>query len=395
MSLAQALEEAASALPAHADAIRPANGDPHRLLAGLDAAAALEVATWLLEQQPAAAEDLLDAWSAEEAGLAHLRALAARDLGRSGRKALRRVLHRLRSRGVRVDEAPAPRAPRRLPEAEEPLSGALLSDLDPLGFRIGYLVEPHEGGGARIFELLLDEAAGVVDCRVYQAPRGRARRFLREAGRGTGPRLVPVPEDAWRALVRRAVAAQPADRPPPRSFAEWRSRLLRAAEAAQTPGEVLAGRLQVPAEPARVRRVAERVREGGLGPWPPPRDRLREEEERIRAAMASGLVLSGSQRGERLRDLVREAAERLFAEEGGRLLARRLGEAAAMAEARGEEELARDLLSAASAVEREPETAAPLTEAFAEAALAPVLRDLRPPEGEPETSGDEGRVLRP
>ena len=33
MTLPQALEEAAAALPAHADAIRPANGDPHRLLA--------------------------------------------------------------------------------------------------------------------------------------------------------------------------------------------------------------------------------------------------------------------------------------------------------------------------------------------------------------------------
>ena len=395
MSLAQALEEAATALPEYADAIRPANGDPHRLRADLDAPAAREVAGWLLEERPAAAEELLEAWSTDDAGLAHIRALAERDLGRAGRKALRRVVHRLRSRGVPIGEPSGPRAPRKLPAPEEPVSGALLSDLDPLGLRIGYLVEPHEGGGARIFELLLDEAAGVVDCRVYQSPRGRARRFLREAGRGAGPRLVPVPEDAWRALVRRVAAEQPADRPPPRSFAEWRSRLVGVAEDARSPGEELAAKLRVAPEPARIRRVAERVREGRLGPWPPPPDRLREEEERLRAAMATGLVLSGVQRTERLRDLVREAAERLLADGGAARLARRLEESAAMAAARGEEEAARDLLAAAAAVEAEPGSAAPVTEALAEAALAPVLRELRPPAEKPETGGDEGLLVRP
>lgn len=395
VSLAGALEEAAAALPAHADAIRPANGDPDRLLAELDETAALEVAAWLLEHRPAAGEELLDAWSAREAGRERIEALAGRELARPGRKALRRVLHRLRSRGVAVEAEAAPRAPRRLPQPEEPLSGALLSDLDPLGVRIGYLVEPHEAGGARIFELLLDEAVGVLDCRVYQAPRGRARRFLREAGRGASARLVSVPEEAWRALVRRVAGAQAPDRPVPRSFAEWRRRLLRGEAGAKTPGEALAARLRVPPEPGRARRLAERIREGRLGPWPPPPDRLREEGERLRAAMASGLVLSGAQRAERLRDLVAEAAARLFAGEGGALLARRMEEAAAMADGRGEEELARDLLSAAAALRDEPETAAPVAEALAEAALAPVLRELRPPPEEPKAGGDEHLVLRP
>ena len=48
MSLATALERAAEALPSEADVIRPANGDPDRLLAGLSAEGAVRVLVSLL-----------------------------------------------------------------------------------------------------------------------------------------------------------------------------------------------------------------------------------------------------------------------------------------------------------------------------------------------------------
>ena len=92
MSLADALEAAASALPDAADAIRPANGDPERVLEALAPEPAARVAGWLLENRPADAEELVEAWSRSEAGRQVVAGLAADALGKAGRKALRRVL---------------------------------------------------------------------------------------------------------------------------------------------------------------------------------------------------------------------------------------------------------------------------------------------------------------
>jgi hypothetical protein len=85
VSLARALEAAASALAAHEDAIRPANGDPERLLGALAPDAATEVLAWLLEHHPADGEELALAWADLEAGAAPLRALEERALGKAGR----------------------------------------------------------------------------------------------------------------------------------------------------------------------------------------------------------------------------------------------------------------------------------------------------------------------
>ena len=60
MSLADALEAAATALAAEAEAIRPANGDAARLLAALPSEGARRVAAWLLANRPVDAEELAD-----------------------------------------------------------------------------------------------------------------------------------------------------------------------------------------------------------------------------------------------------------------------------------------------------------------------------------------------
>ena len=106
VGLPEALERAASALPADADAIRPANGDPARLLELLDAEAAARVLRWLLTNEPADGAELAGAWAEDpEAGLAALLRVTEERLPKAGRKALRRAHHRLRSRGVELPEA--------------------------------------------------------------------------------------------------------------------------------------------------------------------------------------------------------------------------------------------------------------------------------------------------
>jgi hypothetical protein len=75
MSLAEALEAAAGALPAEADAIRPANGDAARLLATLSAEGAARVARWLMAERSVDAEELAEVWCEEAAGQAALLAV--------------------------------------------------------------------------------------------------------------------------------------------------------------------------------------------------------------------------------------------------------------------------------------------------------------------------------
>jgi len=195
VSLAHALEEAAQAQPELADAIRPANGDPGRLREALSPEQATEVLAWLLAERSEAGEERAEAWAAEPEGAAVLAAISEASLSKSGRKALRRLRHRLRSRGVELPEGePAPRVAT-LPELDDRMAGARVSPLDPSGARIVYLVEPHPQGGTRLFEVVLDEARGLLGFDVYGAPRRKARAFLRELeGRPRFP-VVEVEEE--------------------------------------------------------------------------------------------------------------------------------------------------------------------------------------------------------
>ena len=62
MSLPESLERAATELVDLADQIRPANGDPHRLLEELKPDEASDVLVWVLANQPESAEELVEAW---------------------------------------------------------------------------------------------------------------------------------------------------------------------------------------------------------------------------------------------------------------------------------------------------------------------------------------------
>jgi len=169
VSLATALERAAEALPSEADVIRPANGDPVRLLAGLAPESAVRVLVSLLGDDVDAAEELLGAWLEEPAGVAALLAVEEDGLPKPARKLLRRAQHFLKSQGMRI-EAPAP-APTvaHLPKVEDELRVAAVSSPDPFGFCMAYLVEGHPSGGVRLFEVSFGEGQGIASVEVYAA----------------------------------------------------------------------------------------------------------------------------------------------------------------------------------------------------------------------------------
>ena len=102
MSLPESLERAASELGGLADQIRPANGDPHRLLDALNAEQAGQLLAWILNEEPEAAGELILVWGELDAGAAVIQAVPDEGIAKAGRKLLRKARHRLRSQGIEM-----------------------------------------------------------------------------------------------------------------------------------------------------------------------------------------------------------------------------------------------------------------------------------------------------
>lgn len=376
MSLADALELAATALPEAADAIRPANGDPDRVLDALDAPLAARVLTWLMAEDAEAASELADAWGRHERMDAVLEAVDESALAKPARKALRRVRHRLRSRGVALPE-PAPEARvARLPGgSEEALDIALVSPFDPTGARIVSLVDAPPGGGARLFQVITDARRGILECRSYTTTRGKARRFARELAARDQYAGTEVSSDAARAWVSRCAARQPADRPLPRPFVESRSQLE---SDGRTPGELARAALGA-ADSAR--RAVELVRGGDVGPWIPAGDALRVTAEKLQELAKGQIILSQGSRREQIEEILGDAIDSVFDEDESARVAEWLEETAYLLWKKGRDDDARACLAAGADVE--------VRRALLEVALAPVLANAAQSDDD-AAAGSEG-----
>jgi hypothetical protein len=380
VSLADALERAAGALPELADLIRPANGDAERLIAALDGGQAASVLAWMLAEAPADAEALAAEWVGLDAGFAALSSLDESTLPKPGRKALRRLRHRLRSQGRVLPEAPVAPRVARLPGVEAEVEGAFVSPLDPSGARVIVIVQPNPAGGARIFELVADDALGIRRCDVFKAARGKVRRFLREAtapGRGAG---AAVSVDAARALVARAAAAQPADRSLPRGFAEWRSQIGVAREGVATPGEEASAALPEPGAEDRAR-IVGMVEQGLVGPWPPD-ERLRQASERLGEARSAKIVVSGGTLDQRVDAILEDAAEAAYDGGFSAVTAARFEESAYLFWKTGREPEARACLAGAQAFREGEARRNPVARALLGRLLAPLMKQKEEEESE-------------
>ncbi|MEZ4280665.1 MAG: hypothetical protein R3F21_13785 [Myxococcota bacterium] len=398
MSLPECLERAASELPELADRIRPANGDPRRLLDLLSPSAkgpadAAGVLARVLAADADAGEELLEAWSELPEAVGVIAAVPENEVPKAGRKLLRRALHRLRAKGVAIETpvTTAPTAPRRLASVSDRWQAAHVSAPDFRGTRMGYLVDDHPAGGARLFEIRFDPARGILDFKLYNAGRSKVRGFLKSLMAGTNQRLFEVEHGALCALVRRASLAQPADRALPTFFVEWRSRLFSEAAAAEpVPGE----RVRAALEPAEDRaasreRVVADLRAGRIGPWPPATTWV---AERMEAAQKRVEGLAGSARNEAIDAFVEETTQALADTTDRSGLAEQLAEWAWIEWKREDREAARALLavSAELAGAGGAEGNRALARARVDAVFGPFLEALKKDAPKQETLENEG-----
>jgi hypothetical protein len=397
IGLPEALERAAVALPGDADQIRPANGDPFALLSLLDAEASQRVMEWLLAHEPLAGSELVEAWT--DAG-GDAAALVARIDGsgfpKGARKALRRAHHRMRSRGESIPE-PAPQPiVATLPRVVDEIAASLVSGLDPRGTRMAYIVENDPSGGARLFALAIDEARGVRELEVFSAGRSKIKAFVRDCTRRAEYPAVEAPLEAVRALIARSAAAQPADSPAPRSFAEWRSHIADPAEGSSTPGELARAALAAAGAGGAgdVGRAVALVRNHSIGPWPPANETLSEIAERLGEVAEGVVVVSAATGRERVERELDEAVDRVFDAGFASCTANRFEESAYIFWRRDTLEDARACLAAADAFRGSKAEFSELARAMFEVALAPALRAIEHPPEKTE-SGDEPSMVSP
>jgi hypothetical protein len=397
MSLAAALEHAAATLPQLADAIRPANGDPARILEALDPEAGAVLLQWLLSHEPEAGSELVTAFAEDEAGLAPLLALPEAELPKPARKVLRRALHRLRSRGEKIPEAPATPTVATLRPVVDEFAASYVSALDPSGARLVLVLEPNPSGGARLFELVVDERRGVLDCHVYATGRRDARRFVRELAGRKRFSVVEAPEDSVRSLLARIASRPDLEQPLPRSFEEWRSHLATPPAGASPPGELVRRELpEGPLERELLDQAVALVQEGRVGPWPPGREALESCAERVKGAAEGRVIVTGSARRERITAVIGDCADDVFAGPAAAAMADRFREMGYVFWKDSSESEARACLAAARAFEEQPARENPVARAILEGLLSPLLEQL---ESEEDTSllatGEPSLVAKP
>jgi hypothetical protein len=386
VGLPEALERAAAELTELADVIRPANGDPFALLSDLDAAGAERVLGWLLAHEPDAGVELGLDWADQSAvGIAPIAALQQATLDKVARKALRRLLHRLRSAGIEVPVAPRRETVASLPPVEDGLKEAMVTALDPTGARLVYLALAHPGGGARIFMVAMDEERGVLEFEIYNAPRRDARRFLRDFQKRSNFAGIPVSPESVSALIARASAEHPTDRPLPRGFTEWRSRLCEPGQGASTPGELARAELGSDAGAEALSRAVALV---------PRAEVLDATVKKLRDLEESAVIVSGATRREQAQEILDEALDELYAGPSASRAARRFEETAFVLWKTGKVEDARACLHAASLFSRPP-AENPVARAALQRLMQPVLESLEKEAGEEKAAEEPSPIIQP
>jgi hypothetical protein len=393
MSLPEALERAAVALPDQADLIRPANGDPSQLLATLDASGSQSVLAWLLANEPVDGEELLLAWCDDDLGVQRVQSIDAGQLPKSGKKLLRTALHRLRTSGVGV-AAPAAAQPvvSKLSDVADEIAGAYMTPVDPRGSFLLFLVESNPSGGARLFQVLLDERRGIAEFEVYSTGRSKARSFIRkltDLTPGASAGAARIDDEIARAMIRRIAEAHPKDRPFPRAFSEWR-RKLEIGAAEETPGEAVRrvlGASGAETSQGACERVAERIRASEIGPWPPQASRLTEVSAQLGSAIDDVLTKQGKARSDALENALKVATAAVFEAEYAAQTAARLEASAYLALKSERQTDARDYLAAAEQLRAESLGEDPVARALTETFTASILK--RVTESDPASEGDE------
>jgi hypothetical protein len=261
---------------------------------------------------------------------------------RAVRKEIRRALYRLRQRGVSIPAPSATPAPPTAATAAE--TDGLVSGFDARGDRVLWIVRSLATGGSFVVAATANEPGGLRDVHVAETSRKQLREVRRRMEAEAHVRLVAVD---WRTcdalLVEAHERAGATERE--RDYLRVRPRLT--TDPPRPPDEPVSARIAPPTadeEVALVAGSATLLEEAELRSWYPTPEASAPYVEEIRAIRASPLVLSRAAGEDRVREVLRRAAETLFPPT---VLARRLGGTAYVLAETGRPAAARQALAVA------------------------------------------------
>jgi hypothetical protein len=290
-----------------------------------------------------------------EASAGVLAGAERRATSRPARKALRRAIHALRSRGVDVAVArPEGRGRFRPAEEEGDQGEGLVGRIGPRGERL-LLWLPLRPGGSTLYEVLASDETGVIRVEALRGSRSALRRVAREIRGRSSPPLVRTTASAARELLRRLVAAGVRERGEAASALE--AELARSADAGRTPGEEvrerLAGRPMSLAFAAIELRA--RIERGEIATWLLGGEAIERGAKELEDIERSPIVLPPAQALRRRAEAMERAAAAAFAKDSRERLAARLEETAFVLYARSDEDGARAALAVAEQVRSAPD----------------------------------------
>jgi hypothetical protein len=319
---------------------------------------------------------------------ATLAALDADGLRKPARKAVRRALHALKAKGVRVAEAQRVGriGPTATAEAEGLRAEAYLSLPRP---SVDFILVVRTAADRHLFVALLDEEERIVEGGAYPGATKQGVRGLLQRQEAAGYPFVPIPPEHVAARLRAAAARPPSTHGDRAGLvrAEIADRLAVFASLADAEHPALA---LAPAEPSEQEAEAQLVA-GHFAPrdLPFPLDStlLRGLIERLNAVRTSPLLLAPGAKGDRELDVIREFAERELPPGVRETLALRFLDRAWASAKRREDRVARAEASCGALLLRRPASTA------AHELLARfVMAHVRPPERDEEPDApDEPR----
>jgi hypothetical protein len=288
---------------------------------------------------------LVEAWVARKNAAAVLE-IATDDASPSAaRKAARRGINVLKSRGVPI------------PERARPSASIEKRDVVEAWFR------PPDGGGTsaftlgarspegryRLVDVILKEGVGLVSIAGMQMSRSQLRETFDGIAKRFGHPPVPVPLDWARARIATARLANDASQAPvPLGFDTHRD-LIGAKPERSVPHPALAAKLPIVARAEALDRSATLHAEPELRGWLPDPPAIQE----LLVAIGAGIREASAGRAaaeQRVRELIEKATDSFFGAEARVALAERMRDAVLSMAGRGARDRAADLLATADAI---------------------------------------------
>lgn len=279
-------------------------------------------------------------------------------------KAARKGLHRLRSKGAKIEAPARATGPAITPLGEEP--EARISSPDGAGERLVVFALPGTSGGWEHAHFRLSDELGVMESIAARGPR-RILKDLIKRFEQSRVAFGQVPPARAVALVSDAYArTTQAGRAAPQGYAAaWG--LLRSVGGG-------AGSASLPPPAASVD-VAAVLALPDLATWAPPVASLRALEERVVGIDDSPLVLDEAQKADARATAVEQAVTQLATPEQTARLARRLRDAAEACHADARTADAAQLLALAARLERGVDASEPFLRGLMRRVLPPELAD--------------------